>query len=335
MSIIRIRDAEGNVKEILALKGTDGWLTEEAQQILDGKLNAVYTPDDVGKTFMIDENGSAVLTPNDVGSAKDAFQVDFIRANHEELEGSFLEKDAYFLDFEFDSINNKCFMGKTIHIRTYAYGNMSYYLCNRSPIDGGYGQLTIDYVVESHVINPNVDVNADPMGGVCEFEISIPSEAWGDYTWCICVDYVDNPYAEFEAWEVKETVWDEIGKLAANSLLSFGESNGWTYRKWANGFAECWYAGCFNGELQVDSEDYDTVYCTVPLPFPFITARCQTTFTAPPREVEGEDDPIETDRSPTIKQYYVFENDTLELYVQVEKGVHDFEGCIYVAGVWG
>ena len=97
--------------------------------------------------------------------------------------------------------------GKTIKIKTYAYGDMAY------GFEGEPGTL----------INPDADIENDPESGVCEFEVTLPDSTEDlDLYNFFHVSFCENAYTGFEIYEKKGSAWEEIKALwqAANALTA-------------------------------------------------------------------------------------------------------------------
>lgn len=233
MSILRIRDVNGNVKEILALKGEpgkDGGLTPEVLDVLDSKADV-----------------------SDIGSAKETFAVTGFSPSYY-MENGYYTKDytrvskdgciPYEVEISAGGGTNTHILGKTLKVKTYAYGDMACVLwsLDLDPSNYTYSQT----VYTGFDINPTADVVANPESGVCEFEITVPMQPWGEPACGICFPFCDNPYTELEIYEKKGTVWEEIKNLNQVTIVASGVVNGtnngnkWYYRKWGDGFTEIW-----------------------------------------------------------------------------------------------
>ena len=123
---------------------------------------------------------------------------------------------------------------------------------------------------------------------------------------------------------------DEHGCVVL-SRITFGTANisdvRWTYRKWSNGFAECW--GTFSGECNLafesETEDFDALYVPLALPFPLQNdGNRYFQATVYPSSVEI--------KAPTIHEK-VFSNDMCDIIVGVEKGTTAVTVDVYVAGM--
>ena len=60
------------------------------------------------------------------------------------------------------------------------------------------------------------------------------------------------------------------GVTQTDFVVEQGEKNGWTYRKWNSGFAECWYSAVVEG-MNVGAKNYEGFYYseTKQVSFPF------------------------------------------------------------------
>ena len=86
-------------------------------------------------------------------------------------------------------------IGKTVRIKTYAYGDMAAFLHN--DVNG------------FHLLNPTADIINNPASGVCEFEFTIsetPLDDWVQFR----VPFVENNgYTKLEVYLVNGIVWEE------------------------------------------------------------------------------------------------------------------------------
>ena len=83
--------------------------------------------------------------------------------------------------------------GKTLKIKTYAYGDMSYGLW-----------------AASGATNANANIEEDPLSGIWEFEVDIPEDFRGLFRISFCAnDYLDAPEIAIS----QGTVWEEIKAL--------------------------------------------------------------------------------------------------------------------------
>ena len=94
--------------------------------------------------------------------------------------------------------DNEKLYGKTVRIKTYAYGNMVYGW-------NDHGQ----YIP----INPNADIEENPRSGVREFEVTFPEYNANDLYEIFDVSFCENPYTDFAIYEKKGTIWEELKKL--------------------------------------------------------------------------------------------------------------------------
>ena len=255
MSILKIRGTDGKVYEILAIKGDKG---------------------DPGKVIHTDASGEVLeqvfAKKEEIGSAKEAFPVPFRLIDNDKLgcKVYVLEMSTYFGD---DEGHNLEFLGKTIKIKTYANNTMTYWF------------MEYDSDGEKILINPNANITEDPQSGVCELEITIPETFLSDpYMYGgLYVQFLDNPYTEFEAYEVKGTLWEEIKTLGNAAIVASGTTTidgvKWYYRKFSDGFAECWASIDKTGRVIDNHAKGDLVSVSIPLPIIFVNDT-EVTFTA-------------------------------------------------------
>ena len=197
----------------------------------------------------------------ELGDKKELFAL-----NHFPLENYYVNSTGEWIEQEgcvvhrFDvTIANAALAGKTLKIKTYAYGDMAYGYCMGGENGEGYV-----------AINPDANITENPESGVCEFEVTLPSADWmaNQSFNFLEVSFCENPYTEFGIYEKKGSVWEEIKVLESRSgVLASGDSNGWHYRKWTDGTAECWRYFYGDGTTYEASEEGDIVYVYIPLPF--------------------------------------------------------------------
>lgn len=112
----------------------------------------------------------------------------------------------------------------------------------------------------------------------------------GNYNSSVTYEMLDLVYHNGTSWLAKKTVigiepseangeyWHKVVDNSQDYIVEQGTSNGWTYRKWNSGVAECWYEGYVN----FTSNDMATTSISglnilrVYLDFPF-------TFKTPPK----------------------------------------------------
>lgn len=299
MAILKIRDANGEVKEIVALKGG---LTKEQQDMV-----------------------------NTIGSAKEAFSIDSDRWDHgvtENEDGTVSEYYFLYIDI---SGTNLDLIGKTITIKTYAHGSMGY----RFAEDGLVGDTT--------VVNPDANVTENPDTGVCEFTVTIPDKTW-EYEFWLEVDFEPNPYTELEAYVKKDTLWNEIKALSNSTVIACGytvlDGVYWYYRKWGDGFAECWAEFGKEGYLNEEFETFDSVGFTLPLPVSFLlnpydtygydTNQVTATFYGYTDWPDGE--PVIRDAARL--EYAMFNDGFIDMSAIVPKGTTNIQCTIYLHGMW-
>lgn len=202
-----------------------------------------------------------------VGNTEQAFSVPFeIAYQNMFIDGSgwHFEQEGYTLYkvyFDFVGQRNAHLMGKSLMIRTYAHGTMRYAFTQDGDAVHTYGQL-----------NPGADIEANPQSGVCEVEIPIPAQPWGQYEGFLYVSFQKNPYTEFAVWEKKEPLWNEMKHLQEASLVASGFVGDWYYRKWGDGFGECWYTGSMQVE-RMSNTNVAVVNLALPFPFSFYRQR--------------------------------------------------------------
>lgn len=71
-------------------------------------------------------------------------------------------------------------------------------------------------------------------------------ESIPENTFCIITDDTTAEDIEAEIAEVKKSI-NKIIETRADYVIEQGTSNGWTYRKWASGIAECWGEFTYKG----------------------------------------------------------------------------------------
>ena len=316
MSILKIRDADGNVQEILAIKGEKGEKGDKG---------------DPGDIAALEEH---------LGSAKEVFNMlddrflpfanlgsGYYTKAHE-----WVEKEGcttYEALIQQNSGQNTGLLGKILKVKTYAYGDMACVL---------YGVSGVTYtgsIYNGFAVNSTADVAADPQSGVCEFELTVPNEVWGDMYCGIYIPFCENPYTDFEVYEKKGTVWEEIKNLSENGLIASGIVDGadgsrWYYRKWGDGFAECWsnVTATFRGSGTETPVAGEMAYANIPLPFSFAPAKWEPV-------IQCEFDRGQRDTAPAVVAVISnYDGSGVEVVVTwVESGDATVRCRLYAAGV--
>lgn len=224
---------------------------------------------------------------------------------------------------------NTDLLGNTLKIKTYAYGDMACVLY------GVYGVTLTGSVYNGFAVNPTADVTANPESGVCEFEITVPNEVWGDLHCAIHIPFCENPYTELEIYEKKGTAWEEIKNLRqatpiASGVVDDANGNKWYYRKFGDGFAECWsnVTATFSGLTAGAPVAGEMAYAYIPLPFPYTTSKWEPV-------VQCEFDRGQRETAPDMIQPMVsYDGVMVNVYVTwVESSSNDVRCRLYVAGV--
>lgn len=69
--------------------------------------------------------------------------------------------------------------------------------------------------------------------------------------------------------------------VADNTIIEQGTSGDWTYRKWSNGTAECWYSKVYDSSISPDGQVGSSgIYhgnVTLTTPFSFVSYPCGVT----------------------------------------------------------
>jgi len=184
----------------------------------DGVINADGVADICWLVYnKFDRKYAKSETVADLGS-KDVFALDanvIYENSYQGADGQAVEQEGcsvyrLFLGEEQDTEGNVIadytyLYGKTIKIKTYAYGAMAY------GFEGAAGTL----------INPDADIENDPVSGVCEFEVTLPEYTEGASEF-FHISFCENAYTGFAIYEKKGTAWEEIKALwqAANALTA-------------------------------------------------------------------------------------------------------------------
>ena len=182
-------------------------LTRDDEPIREGTpySKATVLPDDVAKMLCPEKEDPTPadafrhLGEGNLGANKDAFAlapfVIYENAYHG-VDGNTVDKVGCSVYRMYLGDENERLFGKTLQIKTYAYGDMAY------GFEGEPGTR----------INPGADIVRDPQSGVCEFSVTLP-EYDPENNVFFHISFCENPYTDFEIYEKKGTVWEEIKKL--------------------------------------------------------------------------------------------------------------------------
>lgn len=180
------------------VKGVDYYTPEERDKLHSdlvseiakqfGDMTELFDVTDTDELFCTDENG--YYTAN----------FDFI-----ELAGC----KMYHLLLESDEVSP--WIGKTIKIKTYAYGDMSVHIDND--------------IVSSYLLNPTADIINDPASGVCEFEVTISENLPHGAFSCMFPFCENNGYTEPKIYVVKGIVWEgnDVDTIPAVTIADAGK----------------------------------------------------------------------------------------------------------------
>lgn len=201
-----------------------------------------------------------------VGSVKDAFQIELYSEVYYGDEGFYAGSNNSNWEMEIAGwAANIHLLGRTLHVKTYAYDNAFYGL---EQVTLGEYEEYYEWLVHE-TANPDADITKDPKSGVCEFDITIPRDIPANGYLIVSIPYAKNPYTKLEVYEKKNAVWNEIYRLGVNHIIAhgfydWGNEEYCYWRQWSDGFAEVWRHGhSFVDDYQSNGE----VAFYVDLPF--------------------------------------------------------------------
>lgn len=253
----------------------------------------------------------------ELGTVKEAFPVSYNL--DEEID---VGKYYRIIDIVPEYAQNTELLGKTLCVKTYACGDMAYKLRVFDWNDGSEEEI------ENNVVNPDADIDSNPESGVCEFEIAIPETL--EYSELqIFIPIAENPYIEdVEIWEKKSTVWGEIAKVSKNGIIASGCGTDYYWRKWGDGFAECWID--IYADANYPEEAVADMY--VPLPIDFCIDHAPRVVA----NITGRvDDEIVVYSAAMPMAADLLTANEIYLRLQVPHNlILSFEGKIYATGYW-
>lgn len=206
MSILKIRDADGNEQEVLAIRGEPGhtpergidyWTEADKDEVVADVLAEVGTGGGGGgdTTALREEIGNPeqakYLFPKCTSIIEGMYYAD---GDHIAQEGCYIY--GYHISYPelLDVVNRK------LYIKTYMYGDMA--LCHEDYVGGTYTYT-----------NENADIVANPESGIFEIELDMPCDVWSGATWY--VSFCENPYMDKPEVCVKTTLWEEMNHKAS------------------------------------------------------------------------------------------------------------------------
>lgn len=259
----------------------------------------------------------------ELGTVKEVFHIDYDGKDEYE-DGKF----DYAINIIPVDAQNIQLLGKTLCVKTYADSDM---FCRLNKTNWNSG----DGPEEQIQVNPNADIAHNPESGICEFEITIPEilddedSSYDEFN--IFIPFAENPYIEdAEIWEKKDTVWSEIAKVSNNGIIASGCDSTCYWRKWGDGFAECW--------MDIDSEavymEGAEAYINILLPFPFCPDHKLRIVANVAGDATDENDMrVYSVAMPTSAQF--MDGTNVEVYLQVPHSeIVGIFGTMYVTGYW-
>lgn len=196
------------------VKGVDYWTEADKAEMVADVMDELSEQDidSAGfNTHIADKQNPHKVTARQIGAApmselgdvKELYSVMHLADNMDQ--GMYIDANYNFLEQENCTIytipmfedadfeEHRKLQGKTLRIKTYAYGDMSYGL-------GGASGAT----------NANADIEEDPRSGIWEFEVAIPEDFIGLFRVSFCTNnYLDAPEIAIS----QGTVWEEIKAL--------------------------------------------------------------------------------------------------------------------------
>ncbi len=322
------------------VRGVDYWTEADKDEIKD------YVDEQIGTGGGGSAEGAVLYTTQDLtpeqkaqarenigaansaelGSAKDVYRVAFDYEYEDEETG---EKSYEILLAAYDG-HNADLLNKTLHIKTYAYGEMCY-MVYVNYYDEWSGETYQEQIDGYFPINPDADIEQDQKSGLCEFDIVVPD--MDDSEVYIAIPFYTNQYIEQPEISLeKGTVWEEIKNIDEKpSIIAchYGDDGWW--RKWSDGFAEvCIHVEASEDEIMYYS-DNELVF-TGRLPFDFQNRRyVLSTMTG------SNEDGSHMGGIVTVDDVYMGGEDgyTPEFHAWAQYGDFNYiSGSLYITGYW-
>lgn len=126
-------------------------------------------------------------------------------------------------------------------------------------------------------------------------------------------------------------------KAIADNVISFGsviiDNVAWHYRKWANGFAECWGAFSKEGTVLASGPSSDAVSLNLALPISYdelpAYEKRPMAFVSMEAPVSGD-----SEHNPAYLEYAQMGGNNVDIVVRNPHGIATIKGTIYTVGCW-